>query len=1013
MGPALQRLLSRPSSLELLRTLVGTSAAAAPKRTRNGGYDRRGSGRRYGTSAAAAVKEVNHRDDYAEHESNAGNTEGGPHKPGIPLDEGIDAQKALLFEPKQLLKAGDAFVSTEEEADHAEIFFRDIQPRHDLLAEPLKDSTPTLERGLWTGEWLTGKENIKLVLGDIAFKKLELGDIEDHPLNQEDCAISPTTTLSREISTAWKAALRVENDHSTREETSRRSVEANGNSFPAQFPESVKKSPVKVTPSPTAKTLLSSEAIDIKNCEVMPRSHNPTFGPWEKRLSAPERLEFESALDSDTTGPANTRLVDMEAHKNDVRLWAYLLTYRKRVHGTTGVLLFWNAIQRRKLHLGSTTAMKEIFWPTFLTLGFTNPRILKEVWQHADMLLDRTNERWAGLYVYVVEHFLKSGDGIAAIQWHHRLFARHPPGPRRFGEMCHYVTVQQGDIQALKTIYKLTGYKTVYGKVVPRLLDQEKFKTALDWHYTCLAQGDLPSKAGMSEPLVHHLAIYYPALATKLTRSLVEAGASFVSTLPKDLEDNTKISREMMNLIHGSGFNIPPKKYNDNLGARWFATTWVSLDTAINAIHALGVRQIGPLSLQSIALRDPNPASITSRIRQLRGLGISIGTSLYSRAVEHFADPKNRREENLHGLLHSDQFPDELENGELQEALLATYAQSKDWTQYRRIIEIRSLASRSPKLESANIILRSLIISGNRSAILNQLEEMQLQRLPVKAVSIKVLLRHILHPRSPGKRPSIPRGHKNRGTSNDLNIAITVLKKIMETGSYVPVTLWREILRRLGMLGQFQDLERLSLYLARWYGPENRRLWKYRVPVEIPTSHLLHPLSILFSPSLQKAITEWGFIASLKRCPTHSKIYAGHKKILLAESSRMPDVAMGIKLLKRLSTLGIYIRGPQVRKAIFHRLVTYFGPGVSSRRSNRWGQKKLAGRMREVAQEIDAALGGVYFTSPDINLSAMVNDMAVRRMEKMRSKRLRMPREKRPYDLKLFGHNHEKVKGIS
>lgn len=1002
--------------MELLRILVGTPTAVAPKRPRDGGYDMRSSRRRYGTSVAAAVKEIEDRDGYTEQQSSGRNTEGGPQKTDTPWDRGVDAQKALLFEPEQLLKAGDAFISTEEEAGCAEIFFHDKQPRQNFHAVSLKASISSLDSGLWTGEWLARKEtDAGVLLGDIAFKKLGLRDIKDPSLGKEDSPISTTATISHDDRTAWESALRGENDHNTQGGASKQLLQVNSMSPPAEYAKFVNKPPTRNhtttnapshldAPSPMTKVFLPNKALAIKNYEVIPSPKTSAFGPWEKRLSALKRLEFESALDSDVTGSVKKRLVDMEAHKNDIRLWAYLLTYRKRVHGSAGVLMFWNAIQKRKLHFGPTIAMKEIFWPTFLNLGFTNPRILKEVWQHADMLLDRTNERWVGLYVYVVEHFLKSGNGTAAIQWHHRLFARHPPGARRFGEMCHYVTVQRGDMQALKIIYKLTGYKTVYGKVIPRLLNQEKFKTALEWHYACLMQGDLPSNAKMVEPLVHHFAIYYPALATKLTRSLVDAGVSFASTLPKELADNTKISREMMNLIHGSGFNIPPKKYNDSLGARWFATTWVSLDTAINAIHALGVREIGPLSLQSIALRDPDPASITSRIRQLRGLGISIGTSLYSRAVEHFADPKNRKAENLHGLLNSDQFPDELENGELQEALLATYAQCKDWTQYRRIIEIRSLASRSPKFESANIILRSVIIRGNRSAIFNQLEEMQLQKLPVKAVSIKVLLRHFLHERNPGKRPSIPRGCRNHGTSNGLNTAIMVLQKIMETGSYVPITLWREILRRLGMLGQFQDLQDLCVYLARWYGPKNRRLWKYRVPVEIPTSHLLHPLSILFSPSLQKAITEWGFIASLKRYPTHLNIYATHRKILLTDPSRMPDVAMGIKLLKKLSSLGVYIRGPQIRKAIFDRLITYFGPGISSRRSNRWGQKKLAGRMKEVAQEIDAALGGEYFTSPEINLGVMVRDMAVRRMENMRLRRLRMPREKRPYDLKLVGH---------
>jgi len=548
--------------------------------------------------------------------------------------------------------------------------------------------------------------------------------------------------------------------------------------------------------------------------------------------------------------------------------------------------------------------------------------------------------------------------------------------------MCRKVAYKGGDMEALKSIYNRAGYKNVYSHVIPTLCSREHFKAALDWHYIFLKQGDLPSSAKLTEPLVRFLAIYYPRQAKILTKSLVDAGASFSSTLPEYLEPNTKISREMMNLLHGQDLNVSPKKYNDSLGARWFATSWVSFDTAITTVHALGVREIGPLSLHAIALRNPDPKIVAARIRQLRDLGISIGISLFSRAVKYFAE--HHKSESLKGLLHSDQHPDELENAELQEALLATYAQSKDWAKYRRTLEIQSLTGKSPEFATANIILRSIAITGNSSAISNQLQDMQLQRVPVSTASVRVILLNILHRRRPGKRPVVRRGEKNRGASNDLNSAIVILKRIMASGSHVPATQWREIIKRLGMLGEFGKLQDLCIYLAHCYGPKNiprsnaRRI--YRVPAELPTNHPLHPLNVLFSPSIQASITEWGFIAALKRYPTH---FPGSRKIAIlpADPSSLPDFVVGIKLLRNLAKLGVHVNGPTVRKAIFNRLIAYFGPGRSQKKHNRWGQKKLAGRIAEVAEKIDAALGAQYFSSPDIDLSARVQIIAVRRME--------------------------------
>jgi pentatricopeptide repeat protein len=716
-------------------------------------------------------------------------------------------------------------------------------------------------------------------------------------------------------------------------------------------------------PTQTSKAPLGIMALSKPSCTTEDTTKY-WYSQWNESLWTFEHLEFESDLDMVTEEPGRTRLLDRNEYRDDLKLWAFLLEYRGKIYGPPGVLTFWNAVQRRNLHLPTKGLLAEKFWPKFLALGFQDHTLLDQVCGYADRILDDHRERWSRLYTYIIQHFLVSGQGEAAVKWHERLFELHPPGPKGFAEMCRQVTFKDGDMDALRIIYKRNTHRNAYSKVIPLLCEREDYKRALDWHFFFLGRGDVPSMSKVVEPLVRFLAIYDRTNALKVTRSLGDAGVSFALSISNDLDENTKISREVMNLIHGKTFNVSVKKYSDNLGARWFATKWVSLDVAIHAVHALGVQEIGPLSLQAIGLRDPDTKAVVLRINQLRQLGISIGNSLFSRAVEHFA--RNRKYDLLEGLLSSDQHPDQFEDHALQESLLASYARAKKWTQYRLTLEIRTLVSKSPATEKSNTVLRCYVTRGNTSAVMEMLADMETSRIPVTSKSIAHLIRYTLRPRQQGRRPMNIAGMRDRGAGNDLNMVIALLKRIMKSGGFVPILHWREILRRLGMIGRFEDLGKLSCFLASCYGPlgssSRYRPRQFRLLTQVPTSHYLHPLKMLFNPALQKAIVEWGFIHSLKRGPMH--LDSAWRSVTLC--NKLPDITSGVVLLKQLSQYGVHIDATCVRSALFNRLITYYGPGRSNRRYNRYGKAVLEGKMDLVARQIDDALGGTFFTAVDL-----------------------------------------------
>jgi hypothetical protein len=671
---------------------------------------------------------------------------------------------------------------------------------------------------------------------------------------------------------------------------------------------------------------------------ILDASGAPTA--WGAYLRTYEEVEFHSNL-----GPQahdSKILVDNTRFANDFTLWAYLLDFRKRRYGGAGVAMFWAAVRKRGLQLPTERPIADKFWPTFLEAGFEDKEMLQDICQYADELYNSSGKHWSRLYMYIMQHIILKEKQYAIVPWHERLIERHPPSPAVFSKLVHNIVLMGGDLGALKLLYRTTFYKTnniykAYGKIVPILLGREDFQNAMQWHYFLVARGDYPLNQKVIEPLINHFAIYEPSEARRLKISLVSTGVPFADSVSDGLEGSEPISREMMNLVHGKAFGIEPKKYSDRLGARWFATNWISLDLAINMIHALGIQEIGPLSLQAIALREADPAGVFHRIDQLKRLGISIGSSVFSRSIESFA--RDGEVEYLQGLLKSDQHPDSYEDRQLQEDLLASYARTEDWAQYRLTAAIRVIGSRSSRVEQYNMIQQANIFRGDRSAVFKMLEEMRVQQIPVAQKTIYRILRHFLPTRRKGHAPD-----SSQGSLDDLQTAISILTTIMKFGSSVPATSWREIIRRLGMLGRFDDLEKLCLWLAAWYNP-NSTLRSQSVtnpspilpihasrspPAQIPTSHKFHPLRILFSDSLQRAIVEWGFIHEPLRRPFQSTLVLENTSTIndLAEQSAY-HYTRGVRLLRKLQDEGVYIDVAQIRRALRNRFAILYNPGES------------------------------------------------------------------------------------
>jgi hypothetical protein len=709
---------------------------------------------------------------------------------------------------------------------------------------------------------------------------------------------------------------------------------------------------------------------DISGLHNLPNIPGNPFGPYTENLWTEEDLEFESNLADNFT--TRKRLLDQAGFSTDLRLFACLLNYRERKYGLEGVAIFWESVKRRGFLLPTASsrpngkgAHAAKLWKAFLFLGFHDRNIMEDVLRHADDLLVVHGRRWGGLYSFIIKHALVRGQHQEAIMWHERLIRNHPPDHKEFAELCKSVVYRKGCLKTLRDIYMRLDYRHMYGHIVPTLCDQEDYESAIDWHLWLIRQGDTPSSSRYSRLLKYtQLLVTYQTLrevGSFSRKSQRSRNAEFPTQ--NGQVGNPLISREMMNIIHGKTFHIPVKSYNDELGARWFATTWVSLDGAIKSVHALGIQEIGPLSLQSICLREPQAEMILGRIKQLANLGISVGNSAFARAVEYFA--QNGHEDQLFALLHSDQHPDTLEDWKLQEALLASYLGTQDWQQYQRTLAIlmfatRPLGTKNLNSEAQNIWVRALLTTGDVPAAIDALSNMSLNGTVVNKKTLSYVMQIIMRPRK--------RGHKPNG-EGDVTTVTTILKDVMEAGHEVDVSFWEEIIRRLGMLGHIRDLHDLCIYLASWYGSETNRFAPLRT---LPPRRLSHfptmirispstarPLDALFPAMLQKALVQWGFIHALNHMAKPSP--------KIPDNDPIRSMTSGITLLKKLHQYGVNTDTIAIRKAIFDRLVTYYGPGESNKIRNETA-RNFVPELGAMLKQIDEAMGGPTFGATDLKM---------------------------------------------
>lgn len=664
---------------------------------------------------------------------------------------------------------------------------------------------------------------------------------------------------------------------------------------------------------------------------------------WRSCLATFEQYQYESNLESPAIqGP---RLVDDPLHSEDWNLWLELICFRKRHHGTKGTMVIYEEMFRRGFELPTLGTSANQLWDLLIRAGFYDSRLLEEIFTYAVHLRQSTGRVWPGLYYGIVSIALKNNPDTAS-SWHLKLRNTFPPSRGDYQKLFK-LSLDWGSSAHLRRLYRDMPLPGMYRTVIWHLCKSQMYDEALKWHDLLFDAKDFPARMTDIKPLLDHLASTRDGRRLEsIFIALTEAKVGVSSAVETFIRRDPAISREIMNRKLGEIHGVGPKHLSDSFCARLFATRLFSVNTIISGMRMMAVEAIGPLSLREIAVRDDcDPGAICHHTDGLKNAGISLGDYAFCHLVRSLALENKRGI--LKSIMDSDLHPDTFADYDLQERLLAQYYEENHLMKIERTLAVLTagLPLRSLHMVRTNLLLRCNVTLGRREKVSAMLEQMKHMGIPLSARSNRHLRVCWLSRRQVGR---------GAGQTQELGILIEASRMTMQSGHFVPIRAWREIMRRLGMAGRLSEFENLTFWLVDWYsspaakaalskqillsGHGGQALIEGRVSAKhSPIHDRGRFLSTLITTAAQHAIVAWGFQHFMKITRDIRRF---------DQTSKIKDVPRiqwewGLRLLYKLRERGVPIRKSQVARICRHRLNTLFGIGVSNRKINRRARSEL------------------------------------------------------------------------
>ena len=648
-------------------------------------------------------------------------------------------------------------------------------------------------------------------------------------------------------------------------------------------------------------------------------------------------------------------------YDHDATNWTKILEIvrdRRRHSRLYDAEMVFRKIIQNKLDIPTEGKVSTELWDHFVQVSKRDSKSLLAVAEYAVRLRQRTGRAQNGIYSHLMgqSHVWRSPS--LALSLHQVLKADLPPTPEDYRNLFRFsLKAGRKSLAILEQIYKDHPVPCMYSVVVPKLCTQGMLGEATKWHYLLVRNNDLPKSFHDCKSLLEsHAFVKNDRAVEDLVKSLAQRQVWFEKVMEQFVQNDSILSREIMNRALGEAHGIAPKRLSDGFCARLFATRFFSVDLIISGLQAIGVTILGSSSVRELVVRDDyNCTDVVSHINKMKAAGISLHASKHITMIQKAAI--HGQSKLLKSIVDADLHPDTFDDINLQERLLAMYCEKSDHMQMERTFAIIqfSVPEGSLAMQRANLLLRCHISLQNRSQVISILESMQRHQYPMTPRSSRHLRRVYLTRRRAGCRP-IEHGQEIQ----NLTLIINVMKMTLQSGAAIPLEAWREILRRLGMMGHLARYQNLALWLVDWYTglPGFRPPDSFELP-EFPadglsssSTRLLAPrnssnhisplvsmssalnqhanLHVLFGKQAQQGMVAWGFQAEVKRRP----------HLPQPQNLRLPNPRThwqwGLRLLKQLQGRGVPINKAAIAKACKLRLAQLFNHNlISNKKANR------------------------------------------------------------------------------
>ena len=717
-------------------------------------------------------------------------------------------------------------------------------------------------------------------------------------------------------------------------------------------------------------------------------------------------VSFEQSPDS-IENSITTHLQGSSLSRHILKLYREQLRVLKETNDRDGIMQLWGELKSRKAYISPTNTHGNLLWQELLKSSLISPVVLRELWEYALNLKHLTGLQYSGLYETIVAYFLLNGRAQMAYEWHKTIKADYDISKSSFSSILSQIAFRPGILsrqsnEMLQLIYKESDQHDVYDLIVPSICASTNYKRAFRWHKLLLKSEDFPTPTVAKNPqilamLAGRLGVESPSKSTHHDPDDTKVSLEG-SQEEDDISDQHPLFmiKEAMSRELGNVHGVAEKHVSDDFCARLFATTLFPINIAISGLGFIGVKTLGPTAVRELAVRCLNGEEFLKSLHTLEEAKISLRPCVYSNLMVKAA---YEDEELFESMVVNDHHPDNFEDLKLQQELLHSYIASKDWLQAHRALTVLAILRPVQTNPSSanngiwNFVLKLSTAPARDLSMKHLLNQLLVNKEPVNNTGLKSIGRKYLKPHL-HRRPDLSLsevGSLHGMDPLDMSLVLNVFLRIQTKFRPLPPLVWTDIIQRLGMLGRFQELARLSLWLTASY-PREMENPNYNQPQisspaslesesSIPGVRSQRPMELedeqtrmegsiaepsepsepmgaldfIFSIDTQFSIVAWGFLGQLPRAKDRIFSYSSD----WFSNRTSPDCelwACGIKLLRLLQENGAPIYTDRVRQIVTERLWMLFGTMKFTRWENRYARLKNPHSLTHMINHVNLAV---------------------------------------------------------